>query len=112
MFDWVFKADAENEKYARNLRSSAGLAVFIYERDDIDHRVRAGRACQRFALQATALGLKHAFINQPAEVANLRPELANLVGMTGRRPDFVMRFGYGPTLPYSARRKVESTLLL
>lgn len=112
VFDWVFKADTENEKYAGHLRTSAGLAVFVSERDDKDHWVRAGRACQRFALQATALGLKHAFINQPVEVASLRPELATIVGMAGRRPDIVMRFGYGPTLPYSARRKVESTLLL
>ena len=80
VFDWVFKADAENEKYARQLRSSAGVAVFVSQRDDREHWVLAGRACQRFALQATALGLKHAFINQPVEVASLRPELAALVG--------------------------------
>ena len=72
--------------------------------------MRAGRACQRFALQATALGLKHAFVNQPVEVASLRPELAALVGMPGRRPDIVMRFGYGPVLPYSPRRPVEAVL--
>jgi nitroreductase len=104
VFDWVFRADTENDKYARHLRSSAGIAVFVSARDDKEHWVSAGRACQRFALQATALGLKHAFVNQPVEVASLRPELATLVGMTGRRPDLVMRFGYGPTLPYSARR--------
>ena len=68
----------------------------------------AGRACQRFALQATALGLKHAFINQPVEVASLRPEMATLVGLPARRPDIVMRFGYGPALPFSARRPVEA----
>ncbi len=110
VFDWMFKADAENEKYARHLRSSAGIAVFVSERDDKDHWVRAGRACQRFALQATALGMKHAFINQPVEVAGLRPDLAALVGMPGRRPDIVMRFGYGPALPFSARRPVEAVL--
>lgn len=111
VFDWVFKADTENKKYAGHLRSSAGVAVFVSERDDKDHWVRAGRACQRFALQATAIGLKHAFINQPVEVANLRPELASLVGLPGRRPDIVMRFGYGPTLPYSARRPVNAVLV-
>jgi len=68
------------------------------------------RACQRFALQATALGLKHAFLNQPVEVARFRPELAALVGMPGQRPDLVMRFGYGPTLPCSPRRPVEAVL--
>lgn len=81
--DLFFTAKAENEKYARQLRSSSGIAVFIGEKADRDHWVRAGRACQRFALQATALGLKHAFVNQPVEVPALRPELAALVGMAG-----------------------------
>lgn len=77
LFDWVFKADAENEKYARHLASSAGIAVFVSKRDDREHWVLAGRACERFALQATALGLKHAYINQPVEVSALRPNLAS-----------------------------------
>ena len=110
MFDLAFKAGAENDKYAHQLRSSAGVAVFVSMRDDKEHWVAAGRACQRFALQATALGLKVAFINQPVVVATLRPDLAALVGMTGRRPDIVMRFGYGPALPFSARRPVEAVL--
>lgn len=111
MFDLVFKAKAENEKYARQLASSAGVAVFVAQKEDPEHWVLAGRACQRFALQATALGLKHAFINQPVEVAGLRPELANLVGLPGRRPDLVMRFGYGAALPFSARRPAESVII-
>jgi hypothetical protein len=110
MFDFVFKAKAENEKYARQLASTAGVAVFVAHKDDREHWVLAGRACQRFALQATALGLKHAFINQPVEVASLRPELATLVGLPGRRPDIVMRFGYGVALPFSARRSVDAVL--
>jgi nitroreductase len=110
IFPLFFRAEAENDKYARQLRSSAGIAVFLSERADKDHWVRAGRACQRFALQATALGLKVAFINQPVEIAGLRPELATLVRMPGRRPDIVMRFGYGPALPYSPRRSVPTVL--
>jgi nitroreductase len=110
MFDLLFRAGAENDKYARQLRSSAGVAIFVSERDDKDHWVRAGRACQRFALQATTLGLKHAFINQPVEVTALRTQLASLLGMPGGRPDIVMRFGYGPTLPFSPRRPVEAVL--
>jgi hypothetical protein len=61
-------------------------------------------------LQATALGMKHAFINQPVEVPSLRPDLAGLIGLPGRRPDIVMRFGYGPALPFSTRRPVEAVL--
>jgi nitroreductase len=110
-FGLVFTADAENEKCARQLASSAGVAVFVARQDDREHWVLAGRACQRFALQATALGLKHAFINQPVEVASLRPELAALVGLPGRRPDLVMRFGHGPALPFSARRPPGRTII-
>lgn len=109
-FDMMVTADSENDRYASQLRSSSGVAVFFGQRDDREHWTLAGRACQRFALQATALGLKQAFINQPVEVPSLRPELAALVGMAGRRPDIVMRFGYGPPLPYSARRPVSAVL--
>ncbi|MDP2800656.1 MAG: nitroreductase family protein [Phreatobacter sp.] len=108
--DAFFTAGAENDKYARQIASSAGIAIFAAEKDDPEHWVLAGRACQRFALQATALGIKHAFINQPVEVPTLRPELARVAGLPGRRPDILMRFGYGPALPYSLRRPVEAVL--
>ena len=110
LFDWTVTAGSENDKYARHLRSSAGVAVFVAQQADPGGWVRAGRSCQRFALQATALGLKHAFINQPVEVASLRPELAALAGTPGRRPDILMRFGHGPALPFSARRPVQAVL--
>ena len=111
MVDLMFNAKTDNEKYARQLASTPGVAVFVAQKDDPEHWVLAGRASQRFALLATALGLKHAFINQPVEVPSLRPELASLVGLPGRRPDIVMRFGYGPAMPYSARRPVETVLV-
>ncbi len=110
-FDWLATAQSENDKYARQIRSSSGVAVFLAEKADPAHWVAVGQSCQRFALQATALGLKQAFINQPVEVAALRPDLAALVGMPGIRPDIVMRFGYGPALPYSARRAVEAVFV-
>ncbi|QCL97764.1 Acg family FMN-binding oxidoreductase [Agrobacterium tumefaciens] len=110
-FDAFFTAEAENDKYARQIDSSAGIAIFLAERENKMHWTAVGRACQRFALTATALGLKHAFVNQPVEVARLRPELAALVGEPGTRPDIVMRFGYGPDLPFSPRRPVEAVLV-
>jgi nitroreductase len=110
-FDWFSTAKAENDAYARQIRSSAGIAVFVGAGEAPAHWVAVGQACQRFALQATALGLKHAFINQPVEVASLRPELAALIGLPGRRPDIVMRFGYGPTMPWSPRRPVDAVVV-
>jgi hypothetical protein len=109
-FDWLSTAAVQNQTYARQIRSSAGIAVFVGAAADPAHWVAVGQACQRFALQATALGLKHAFINQPVEVAALRPELAALVGLPGRRPDIVMRFGYGPAMPWSPRRPVAAVM--
>ncbi|MEG3175448.1 nitroreductase family protein [Sphingomonas sp. RB3P16] len=108
--DLLLSADAENATYAQQIPSSAGLAVFFGDRADPAHWIAVGRACQRFALTATSLGLKHAFLNQPVEVAFLRAELAKCVGAAGHRPDIVMRFGYGPDRPFSLRRPVAAVL--
>ncbi len=109
-FDWLATAASQNEAYARQVRSSAGMAVFVGAGANPASWVSVGQACQRFALQATALGLKCAFMNQPVEVPHLRGELAALVGLPGRRPDLVMRFGYGPELPWSPRRQVAAVI--
>lgn len=106
LMKYVITASGENEKYLAQIRSSAGVAVFVSERNDRMHWVEAGRACQRFALLATALGLKCAFINQPVEVPDVRGQFAAYLGIGDRRPDLVMRFGYGPALPKSLRRPV------
>lgn len=109
-FPMFVTAEGERDKYARQIASSPGLAVFVGDQADPTHWIKVGRACQRFALAATARGLKHAFVNQPVEVAALRPALASLIGAPGKRPDIVMRLGYGPTLPYAPRRPVAAIL--
>jgi nitroreductase len=111
LFGLVFKAGPENDKYARQMATSAGAAIFVAQRDDRDHWVRVGRACQRFALQATALGIRTAFVNQPTEVADLRPQVAALAGLPGRRPNLILRFGYAPTLPYAPRRRPSELIV-
>ena len=111
LFDRVFTVKAETGKYAKQIASSAGIAVFVGAEADPASWVQVGRACQRFALQATALGLKCAFLNQPVEVAGLRADLAALVGLPGRRPDIVMRFGRGAALPFSARRPLMAVMV-
>lgn len=112
MMGLFFTTDAENERYVRQVRNASGLAVFVSEQDDPAHRVEAGRCCQRFALQATVLGLRHAFLNQPVEVAALRPQLARVLGLApGRgRIDLVLRFGRGPAMPMSMRRPLSAVL--
>ena len=110
LLGWVVSADSENDKYARHVRSSAGIAVFVSEIDDKAHWIEAGRCYERFALQATALGIRTAFLNQPVEVASIRPRFASLLGTPGKRPDLVVRFGRGPAMPSSLRRDVDAVL--
>ncbi|MCO5761539.1 MAG: Tat pathway signal protein, partial [Chromatiaceae bacterium] len=111
LFDLFFRVGAENDKYARQLRSAAGIAVFHCERAEPVQWLEVGRCFERFALQATALGIRTAFANQPVEVARLRTQLATELALAGRRPDLVVRFGYGPEMPRSLRRHVGEVIL-
>jgi hypothetical protein len=107
LLKFVFTESGENRKYRAELDSSAGVVVLAADHSDKAHWIAVGRACQRFGLQATALGLKYSFVNQPVEVAALRPQFAAALGLGDRRPDVVMRFGAGPDLPKSLRRTPE-----
>lgn len=110
MFDRIFTVEAENDRYARQVRSSSGLAIIHSDRDNPAHWVQAGRSYQRLALQATALGIRHAHLNQPVEVAATRSQLQSLLGLGDRRPDMVLRFGYAPAMPRSLRRPVAAVI--
>jgi hypothetical protein len=111
LFPAFFRADSENDKYAKHIRSSSGIAVFVSDANDKAHWIEAGRCYERFALQAAALGIRNAFLNQPVEVSTLRPQFASFLGLGGRRPDLVVRFGRGPEMPRSLRRPLQSVLL-
>ena len=110
LFKLFFTTKSENDKYAAHIRSSAGIAIFISAANDKAHWVEAGRCYERFALQAAALGIRNAFLNQPVEVSDLRPQFASFLGIAGQRPDLVVRFGRGPEMPRSLRRPVQAVL--
>jgi len=111
VFGLLFTAKGENDKAARQVRSSAGIAVFVGQSADKAHWVDVGRCYERFALQATALGIRNAFLNQPIEVRSLRPQFAAAIGLADRRPDLVVRFGRGPRMPSSLRRPVQAVMV-
>jgi hypothetical protein len=110
LFGMFFRPKSENDKYARHVRSSAGIAIFISESNDKAHWVEAGRCYERFALQSAVLGIRNAMLNQPVEVSVLRPQFADFLGVESRRPDLVVRFGRGPRMPRSLRRTVQAVL--
>jgi len=110
LFSRFFTAAHENDKYASQVRSSAGIAVFASAKNDKAHWIEAGRCYERFALQATALGIRNAMLNQPVEVAQVRRDLARGLGLGDRRPDLIVRFGRGPEMPRSLRRPIAAVL--
>ena len=108
---WLLRPKAENERYARQIRNAAGIAVFSGLRADPANWVEVGRCYERFALQAAVLGVRVAMLNQPVEVAARRAPFAAAVGLAGQRPDLVLRFGRGAALPRSLRRPVQAVLV-
>jgi hypothetical protein len=111
MMRLFFAPKSENERYAKQIRGSAGIAVFVSGANNRASWVEVGRCYERFALQATALGIRNAFLNQPVEVGSIRTEFAAVLGLGNQRPDLVVRFGRGPTMPLSMRRPVQAVLV-
>lgn len=110
LFGMAFTVEAETKKYIEHMNSSAGVAVLTAADATPANWIEVGRAYQRFALQATLLGVKHAFVNQPVEAPEVRAQFAAYLGLSDKRPDLVIRFGYAPDLPFSMRRPVGSVL--
>jgi hypothetical protein len=106
----VMTAASQSARDLAALRSSAGAAVFVSDRNHPAAWFETGRRYERFALEATRLGVRTAFMNQPVEVAALRGGLARVLGLVGHRPSLIVRFGYGPGRPRSFRRPLEDVL--
>ena len=94
-----------------DIRSSAGVAVFVSSQNNKAAWIKVGRAYQRFALQATALNIRTALINQPIEVRQLRPQLESWLKLDGEHAQLIVRFGHGPTAPFSLRRPIDDLIM-
>ncbi len=103
--------ERQNQKDFRHIRSSAAIVMSFSEHDDQQHWIEVGRSYERLAIQAAALDLRTAFINQPVEVPALLTQFARFLGIANRRPDLVIRIGHGPETPRSLRRPVEQVLV-
>ncbi len=111
MFGMVFTEASETARYVEQIRSSAGIAVFVGAESDPAHWMEVGRCFERFALQCTVLGINRAMINQPVEVAAARSQFAAHLGLGSKRPDLVVRFGRGPAMLQSLRRPVSAVIV-
>ena len=107
----VITPEGQARTDAAAIKSAAGVAVFVSGDDDKAAWIDVGRAYERFALQATALEIRTAFINQPIEVRELRPAFESWLGLEGEHALLMVRFGHGPTAPFSLRRPVDEVIL-
>ena len=92
------------------LNGSPLLAIFTTQNDRPSDWLATGRALARVFLKVTAAGATAAFLNQPIEVAELRPRLRRVID-TSFMPQLLMRFGYGPSVCRTARRPVDDVII-
>jgi hypothetical protein len=109
---FAFTPQSQADTYAKLIRSSAGIAVFLSDTSDKPHWVAAGRCYQRFVLRAASMGIRTSMLNQAVEVSALmRERFAASLGLGSGRPDLVVRFGRGPEMPRSLRRPVDAVIV-
>jgi hypothetical protein len=92
-----------------DFETSPTLAVLYTSGDNAPDWLVAGQALQRVLLAATTSGLASSLLTQPLEVPDLRrllthPSDGSLV------PQALIRLGFGPPGPKSARRPVSAVL--
>jgi len=85
------------------------LAVLGTDSDHPRDWVQAGQALQRVLLVACQHGLQASYLNQPIQIASLRPKLQNLAG--GGFPQILLRLGHPlAEVPNAPRRPVEEVI--
>lgn len=87
------------------------LAVLATRYDGPIEWLRAGQALEHVLLEATARGLSTSLLNQAIEHEELRVQINDPLS-PWQRPQAVIRFGYGPTVPPTPRRTVEDVLIV
>ena len=111
LFIKYFATDkAQSKKDEINIRSSSSLLVIMSEDNNKTAWVNTGRSFERLVLNATALNIKNAHLNQPCEIPQLKEKLQDILAIDSRHPQLLLRIGYGQPLPRSQRRYVEDVV--
>jgi nitroreductase len=107
-FDVGASVAAKNEKL---VRGAPVLAVLTTDGDSRLDWLAAGQALEHVLLAAAAEGMQASYLNQPCQVAVLRPRLRQLVS-DGSMPQLVLRIGYPSDegIEPTPRRPLEAVL--
>ncbi len=108
----LLRPSIQNKADKKRLASSACLALFTLEKDDLKSWVLLGRSLQRFLLRATSRRIAYAFMNQPCEVADLSRALARDLSLGNESVELILRLGYASKkMPYSPRKSWREKLV-
>jgi hypothetical protein len=105
-FDWGQGKAAKDRQLAAG---SPVLAVLGTAEDTPSAWLAAGQALARVLLHARAENVWSSFLNQPIEVATLRPKVKALLKEAGV-PQLVLRMGYGQEIKPTPRRPSAEVL--
>lgn len=100
----------QNKADRRKIKSSALFVLFTTRNNTRAEWISLGRVLERFLLKSTALGIAHAYMNQPNEVSALSQRLAMELNLAEKYPTILLRLGYAKRMPYSKRRQIEDIL--
>jgi hypothetical protein len=85
------------------------IMVLGGEGDNPGDWLAAGQALQRVLLSACRVGLQASFLNQPVQVASLRPKLQQITG--NEFPQIVLRLGFpSGDITSAPRREVDAVV--
>jgi nitroreductase len=105
--------DMGDRQAARDQQIAEGapvLCVVCTDDDDPSSWLAAGQGLARLLLHARSFELWASFLNQPIEVAALRPQLAEVIGEDAS-PQLLLRLGYGPRTQPQPRRPAADVLV-
>lgn len=91
-------------------KAAPALAVLHTAEDTPYHWLLAGQALAHVLLKARFHNIHASFFNQPLEVAALRTQLTQLLGLSGV-PQLLFRLGYGEEAKATPRRDIEDVFI-
>lgn len=106
-FDWGEGQAARDRQLAEG---SPVLAVLGTHADLPPLWLAAGQALDHVLLRAAAEGVGASYLNQPIELPELRPGVAEILETDGH-PQLLLRMGYAPRVRPTPRRPVEEVLI-
>ncbi|MBD0255019.1 MAG: hypothetical protein ICV83_04805 [Cytophagales bacterium] len=111
---FIVKAALTPDKQCRQEEPKVKSAPALMLMSSLPNRnawVGVGRYFERFALQATLLGLSVAHLNQPVEVPAVAAQLRTAYGLGDYHPALLVRIGYADPAQPAPRRPLEDLLI-